>query len=76
MLQTGELKPGYRAKLRDFGATPLAYRRRLIALGLINGVEVHLVRTAPFGCPLYLQIGHAIIALRKEEAKHLSWERL
>lgn len=73
---TGELQPGYHAKLCDFGATPLAYRRRLIALGIRHGVEAHLVRTAPFGCPIYLQIGSTIIALRKDEAKYLSWERL
>ena len=74
MLQTTELHPGAHVQLIGFGQTPLTYRRRLIALGLNSGITAKFIRTAPFGCPLYLQIGVLMLAIRKDEAKHLIWE--
>jgi ferrous iron transport protein A len=74
MLQTTELHPGANVQLKSFGQTPLAYRRRLIALGLHSGLTAKFIRTAPLGCPLYLQVGVLMLALRKDEAKHLLWE--
>lgn len=77
MLQTHDLQPGDHLILRDFGQTPMAYRKRLIALGLTYHKPVQLIRFAPLGCPMYLQIqGGATLAIRKTEAQFLSWEKL
>lgn len=74
MLQTTELHPGISVQLIGFGQSPLAYRRRLITHGLYVGITAKFVRTAPLGCPLYLQVGALMLALRKDEAKHLLWK--
>lgn len=77
MLQTCELQQGDQLILRSFGQTPPAYRKRLITLGLTHNTQVKVICLAPLGCPLYLQIQDgAAIALRKNEAQHISWERL
>lgn len=77
MLFTHELRPGDHIILRDFGQTPLAYRKRLMSLGLRQQTQVTVVSLAPLGCPLYLQISQGpAFALRKQEAQHLCWERV
>ena len=70
------LKPDDRLILVDFGDAPLAYQKRLLALGLFPGIEVQFIRHAPLGCPLYIQANGRSIALRKKEAEVLSWEKV
>lgn len=74
-LHTHELFAGDRLRFVGFGETELSYRRRLLALGLTQGVEVLLKRFAPLGCPLELEFRGLSLILRKEEAAHLLWER-
>lgn len=76
MLQISRLKPGDRLIFKGFGDTDNTYRRRLISLGLIPGIEGRLVKIAPLGCPLYFNFGHISFALRKDEIKHFIWEKL
>jgi ferrous iron transport protein A len=76
MRSTSELRPGDRIQLIDFGATPLAYRKRLLALGLRPGVHVQFVQTAPLGCPMYFKTQNLRLILRQEEAQALVWGEL
>lgn len=76
MLTINDLKPGDRVRLIDFGSTNMGYRRRLLFLGLTHGVELLIVRFAPMGCPVQLEVHGTSIILRKEEACHLQWERV
>lgn len=76
LLKIDELVDGDRVKLVDFGATDLLYRRRLLSLGITRGVELLVVRRAPLGCPLQVEIRGTSLTLRKEEASLLLWERL
>lgn len=76
ILTTSDLKPGFRVRLVDFGQTDALYRRKLLAFGVTRGVEVHVVRIAPLGSPLQIEVRGASLALRKEEADDLKWERL
>lgn len=39
-------------------------RRRLMELGLVRGARVTVLRRAPLGDPLELQVGHSLLALR------------
>ena len=41
---------------------------RLYALGLYPGVIVDVLRTAPFGDPLQLKVGQALLSIRRREA--------
>lgn len=73
-MKTTDLSHGMRVRLTDFGPTDISYRQRLLSLGLTCGVEIHVVRKAPLGCPIQLDIRGTAIAIRKEEAQYLEWE--
>ena len=73
-MQTEDLINGTRVRLAGFGQTDTRYRRRLLSLGITRGVVVDVVRKAPLGCPIQLEVRGASLALRKEEACFLEWE--
>lgn len=75
-MQSSELVPGDKVRLIDFGDTDLVYRRKLLSLGVTRGVEALIVRKAPLGCPLQIEVRGTSLTLRKEEARHLQWERV
>jgi ferrous iron transport protein A len=75
-MQINELMAGERVRLVDFGDTPIAYRQRLLSLGVTRGVELLVVRIAPLGCPVQVEVRGTSLTLRKEEAALLEWERL
>lgn len=75
-MQIKELKQGDRARLVDFGSTSMQYRRRLLSLGVTSGVEFSVVRIAPLGCPVQIEVRGTSLTLRKEEASQLVLERL
>lgn len=76
MITIAEFLPGDRVRLIDFGQTDVIYRRKLLSLGVTLGVTVSVIRMAPLGCPVHLDVRGTSLALRKEEASHLLWERL
>lgn len=71
-----ELTKGDRVRLVDFGDTNASYRRRLLSLGITRGSEIRVVRVAPLGCPLQVDVRGTSLTLRKDEADQLQWERL
>lgn len=73
-MRINELVAGDRVRLVDFGDTNLLYRRRLLSLGVTRGVELLVVRVAPLGCPLQVEVRGTALTLRKEEAGQLEWE--
>lgn len=75
-MQISELVKGDRVRLIDFGQTDLIYRRRLLSLGITRGAELLVIRIAPLGCPVQVEVRGTSLTLRKEEAAHLVWERL
>ena len=75
-MQSSELIPGDHVQLVDFGDTDLIYRRKLLALGITRGVQARIIRKAPLGCPLQIEVRGTSLALRKEEARYLQWERV
>lgn len=76
MLTISHLAQGDRVRLLGFGATHPDYRRRLLSLGVTRGVEMTVMRVAPLGCPVLMEVRGTSLALRKEEARHLLWERV
>jgi ferrous iron transport protein A len=65
-----ELRPGQKAILTAIEApTPLAHR--LMALGLVPGTEMEVVRTAVFGDPIEVRVRGFRLALRKRDAQFL-----
>ncbi|MHA3108181.1 ferrous iron transporter FeoA [Legionella pneumophila] len=75
-MQIGELKQGDKVRLVSFGATEMQYRRRLLSLGITCGVEFSVVRMAPLGCPVQIEVRGTFLTLRKDEASQLVLEHL
>lgn len=46
-------------------------RRRLLEMGFCNGVQVRMVRRAPLGDPLELELRGYSLSLRNEQARHV-----
>jgi ferrous iron transport protein A len=64
------LPVGRTAILRQYPKAGNAFLR-LRELGLLPGVAVTLVRTAPLGDPLEIRVRGCSLTLRKSEAEHL-----
>jgi len=75
-MRVNELVKGDRVRLVSFGNTDLFYRRRLLSLGITRGVEFVVIRVAPLGCPVQIEVRGTSLTLRKEEAGLLELERL
>ncbi|HAT1771473.1 TPA: ferrous iron transport protein A [Legionella pneumophila] len=75
-MQISELKQGDKVRLVSFGTTDTQYRRRLLSLGITSGVEFSVVRMAPLGCPVEIEVRGTFLTLRKDEASQLVLEHL
>jgi len=51
-----------------------AVRRRLMDMGLLKGVTVHMVKAAPLGDPLDILVRGYHLSLRKSEAQWVEVE--
>ncbi len=76
MMLLCEFKSGQRARLLEYGSTCAVYRRKLLAFGLTKGIEITVIRVAPMGCPIEIEVLGTCIALRKEDSMQLKWELL
>ena len=47
---------------------------KLLEMGCLPGSEVTLLQTAPFSCPMYLNINGSHLAIRKEVAENIEVE--
>lgn len=72
-----QLKSGDEVEIVDFteGSDP-AYRKKLLSLGLTRGAKLKVLRTAPFGDPLEVEIRGFLLSLRKKEADILKLRRI
>jgi len=67
----GDLKPGQRARIgRIEGGGAL--RRRMMDMGIVPGVEVEVVRCAPFGGPLQIRLKGYYLAMRRRECANIT----
>jgi len=68
-----ELKPGESGRISAIGSVgPL--KRRLMDMGVLVGVEVRVVKVAPLGDPLEVEIKSYRLSLRRSEAQGISLE--
>ena len=63
-----QLKPGQMARVRKVGGQG-AVRRRLMDMGVVSGVQIELLKTAPLGDPLEYRLRGYHLSLRKAEAQ-------
>lgn len=63
------LKRGQRALIKEITSEVIPLK--LLEMGCLPGNEVELLQTAPFECPIYLNINGSHLAIRKEIAKQI-----
>ncbi len=72
-MNLAKLKPGEKGKITAIGAIgPL--RRRLMDMGVLVGEEVKVVKVAPLGDPIEVNIKSYRLSLRKKEAQGIGVE--
>ena len=64
-----------RGKVVGFGAGAKAYKDKLLAMGLTKGAEFTIIRVAPLGDPVEINLRGFNLTLRKAEAEVLLVER-
>lgn len=70
MLKLSELAPGNAGVIESVGGEA-AFRRRLIDMGITPGTKVTIVRLAPFGDPIQINIRGYELSIRKSEADQI-----
>lgn len=48
------------------------FRQRLLAMGIIPGTEIEVIRTAPMGDPIEYLVKGYHLSLRKDEARYIT----
>lgn len=67
-----ELKTGDSARIVDMSLDSNYYRQKLLALGLLPGVDFVVSRVAPFGDPIEIVLDNKLsISLRRKESRSI-----
>lgn len=70
-----DLKHGEKARIRDFSKLTDLVRRRLIDMGIYEGVEVRLKSVMPFGGPCMIETFGQCVGIRRNEAATIRVEK-
>lgn len=62
------LKVGDNAVVAGFFKGKDSYRKKLLAMGITPGTPFRVVRVAPLGDPVEIQVRGYLVSLRREEA--------
>ena len=65
-----EAKQGMTLRVDDIGESLL--KERLMTMGLIPGVQIKVLRSAPLGDPMAIGIRSYNLALRRDDAEKIS----
>jgi Fe2+ transport system protein FeoA len=75
-LGVGELMVGERGRVIGYQRGNPSYREKLLSMGLTPGTEFSVIRLAPLGDPVEINVRGYSVSLRKREAELLRVERL
>lgn len=65
-----DLKPGQQGIVEGIAATG-SMKRRIMDMGITPGVEIRVIKAAPLGDPIEVNVRGYELSLRKEEAKQI-----
>jgi len=68
MTTLDQIRPGGRARITRLAASG-ALGQRLSEMGLVEGTAVRVVRAAPLGDPLEIEVQDYFLSLRRAEAR-------
>jgi len=69
-----KMKTGDSGTVADFSTADFAYRQKLLRMGLTRNAEFTVVRKAPFGGPIEIEVKGSRLVLRSDEADALEVE--
>ena len=75
MIDFKELKTGDEAFVDGYIGASEAYRGKLLSMGLTKGTKIKLVKIAPMGDPVELEVRGFKLSLRRDEAEVLKLRR-
>lgn len=70
-----ELSPGQTATVAGYDTSDPHYRSKLLSMGLTRGTQLRLVKVAPLGDPVEIEVRGYRLSLRKSEAQALLLKR-
>ncbi|NOQ22340.1 MAG: ferrous iron transport protein A [Candidatus Aegiribacteria sp.] len=70
-MKIGNLEIGSEAKITGYEKGTKAYRQKLLRMGLVKGCRLRLLRKAPMGDPVEIELNGQKLTLRKSEAEVL-----
>ena len=76
MTSFNQLQLGESARVSGYGTMAKSYRSRLLVMGLTPNARFTIVRVAPLGCPVEIEVRGSYLSLRRDEASELQCERL
>ncbi|HSV56397.1 MAG TPA: FeoA family protein [Magnetospirillaceae bacterium] len=74
--QLKDLPPGSLGEVLGYSSSERTYRDRLLAMGLTKGTRFTVLRVAPLGDPVEIEVRGFQLTLRKGEADVLSIRRV
>mgnify|MGYP001978274524 FL=1 len=76
IMQAIKLVSGQCYRLVSFANTPKSYKNRLMAMGITRGVVIQVVRQAPLGCPIQIEVRGISLTLRRADIATIEWEAM
>ena len=70
-----QLKVGHSGVVTGFSTADPAYRQKLLRMGLTKNAEFTVVRKAPFGGPIEIEVRGSRLVLRSDEADVLEVDK-
>lgn len=67
-MKISDMKPGQSGVVEQYSVCDPGYRKKLLTMGLTKGTTVKLVKVAPLGDPVELEVRGYKLSLRKDEA--------
>ncbi len=67
-MRIGNLEIGSEAIITGYEQGSKAYRQKLLRMGLVRGCRLRLLRKAPMGDPVEIELNGHKLTLRKSEA--------
>ncbi|WP_439647900.1 FeoA family protein [Coxiella-like endosymbiont] len=75
-LTLSDLNPGDFGRICGFHPGNKSYRRKLLAMGLTPNTQFQVIRRAPLGDPIQIQVRDFYLTLRQGEVIQLKIERV
>lgn len=66
-----QVQPGETTTLLELRTDSTGYRQSLYAMGLLPGTAIKVVRLAPLGDPMQIEVRGSQLTIRKSDAKSL-----